>query len=271
MNIHKRTRLTLLDRQEIWRLYQSRTWKVTRLAEHFRVSRPTIYNVLKRARLQEFAPRNSTNRRFKTLQYGLKRLAKVEQGIQARLKREAKRYNKSYPGELVHFDTKRLPLLKGQPPAQPRAYLFVAIDDFSRELYADILPDKTQDSAAHFLVNNVIAQCPYQLDYAYSDNGKEYRGTDSHAFAKACKANGIGQKSTKVGHPQANGKAERVIRTLMEMWHGETEFKDNADRQLQLGRFINFYNTVKPHKALNNSTPYEILVQYFNQPLCKQP
>jgi len=106
MNIHKRTRLTLLDRQEIWRLYQTRTWKVTQLAERFRVSRPTLYEVLKRARLQEFAPRDSTNQRFKMIQYGLKRLAKVEQAIQERLKREAKRYNKSYPGELVHFDTK---------------------------------------------------------------------------------------------------------------------------------------------------------------------
>ncbi|MER0170790.1 MAG: IS481 family transposase, partial [Nitrosomonas sp.] len=35
--------------------------------------------------------------------------------------------------------------------------------------------------------------------------------------------------------------------------------------------FINFYNTVKPHKSLNNATPYEILNAYFNQPLCKQP
>lgn len=58
---------------------------------------------------------------------------------------------------------------------------------------------------------------------------------------------------------------------LTVMWHRKTEFKDNADRQLQLGRFINFYNTVKPHKGLNNSTPYEILYQYFNQPTCKQP
>ena len=78
MNIHKRTRLTLLDRQEIWRLYQTRLWKVVQLAEHFHVSRPTIYDVLKRARLQEFTPRNSTNQRFKTLQYGLKRLTKIE-------------------------------------------------------------------------------------------------------------------------------------------------------------------------------------------------
>jgi FixJ family two-component response regulator len=41
---------------------------VTQLAERFRVNRPTIYIVLKRARLQEFTPRNSTNQRFKTLQ-----------------------------------------------------------------------------------------------------------------------------------------------------------------------------------------------------------
>jgi len=96
MNIHKRTRLTLLDRQKIWWLYQTRLWKVVQLAEHFHVSRPTIYDVLKRVRLHELTPRNSTNQRFKTLQYGLKRAAK--------------RYNKTYPGELVHFDTKRPPL-----------------------------------------------------------------------------------------------------------------------------------------------------------------
>ena len=270
MNIHKRTRLTLLDRQEIWRLYQTRLWKVVQLAEYFHVSRPTIYDVLKRARLQEFTPRSSTNQRFKTLQYGLKRLAKVEQTIQERLKREAKRYNKSYPGELVHLDSKRLPLLKGQSANEPREYLFVAINDFSRELYADIFPDKTQYSAACFLIATV-AQCPYQIDCTYSDNGTEFKGTDDHAFVKACRQHGIGQKFTRVNRPQTNGKAERVIRTLMDMWHSKIYFKDSADRRIQLLRFINFYNTVKPHKSLNNATPYEILFAYFNQPLCKQP
>jgi transposase InsO family protein len=146
----------------------------------------------------------------------------------------------------------------------------MAIDDFSRELYAEILPDKTQDSAATFLAH-VIAQCPYQIDYVYSDNGKEYKGTADHAFVKACLQHGIGQKFTRVNRPQTNGKAERVIRTLMEMWHNQFTFKDSADRRLQLIRFINFYNTVKPHKSLNNATPYEILTAYFNQPLCKQP
>ncbi|MBV6448244.1 hypothetical protein [Nitrosomonas sp.] len=143
MNIHKRTRLTLLDRQKIWWLYQTRLWKVVQLAEHFHVSRPTIYDVLKRVRLQELTPRNSTNQRFKTLQYALKRAAK--------------RYNKTYPGELVHFDTKRPLLLIGQSANEPREYLFVATDDFSRELYTGILPDKTQHSAASFLTNTVCS------------------------------------------------------------------------------------------------------------------
>lgn len=63
----------------------------------------------------------------------------------------------------------------------------------------------------------VIAQCPYQIDYAYSDNGKEYKGADDHALVKACKQHDIGQKFTRINRPQTNGKAEQVIRTLMDM------------------------------------------------------
>ncbi|WP_350150107.1 integrase core domain-containing protein [Nitrosomonas sp.] len=162
-------------------------------------------------------------------------------------------------------------MLKGQSANEPREYLFVAINDFSRELYADIFPDKTQHSAASFLIGVVIAQCPYQIDCAYSDNGTEFKGTDSHAFGKACRQHGIGQKFIRINRPQTNGKAERVIRTLMDMWHSQISFKDCADRRILLSRFINFYNTVKPHQSLNNATPYEILNAYFNQPLCKQP
>ncbi len=40
---------------------------------------------------------------------------------------------------------------------------------------------------------------------------------------------------------------------------------------IQLLRFINFYNAMKPHKGLNNTTPYEILTAYFSQHLCNQP
>ncbi|MDQ6967074.1 MAG: hypothetical protein Q9M14_00140 [Mariprofundaceae bacterium] len=69
-------------------------------------------------------------------------MAKVERALERKRKTETRRYNKSYPSEMIHFDTKRLPLLKGEDNTMPREYLFVAIDDYSRELYAAILPDK---------------------------------------------------------------------------------------------------------------------------------
>ena len=263
MNMHKRTRLTPLDREEIWRLHTQEKTNVTDLALLFRVSRPTIYKVIARARLSEFAPRKSTNKRFMAVKYGIKRLAKVEHSIEERTKREARRYNKSYPGEMMHFDCKRLKLLEGEDRSFDREYLFVGIDDFSRELYAAILPDKTQHSAADFL-RQTLEECPYTIECAYSDNGREFKGGQEHLFVATCQANQIAQKFTRPARPQTNGKAERVIRTLMEMWYHQNRFKDRQDRAQSLGRFVNFYNTVKPHKGINNNTPYELLKEYFN-------
>ncbi len=81
MNMHKRIRLTPLDRQEIWRLHGTGNWTIVALAQEFRVSRPTIYKVLHRARKQEFALRKSTNKRFLNAKFGMKRLAKVEASL----------------------------------------------------------------------------------------------------------------------------------------------------------------------------------------------
>ncbi|MWN90486.1 DDE-type integrase/transposase/recombinase [Gilliamella sp. Pra-s65] len=74
-----------------------------------------------------------------------------------------------------HVDTKRLSLLKNETKQQTREYLFVGFDDFSRELYAGIYPDKSQFCSAQFLLNDVLAQCPYTITCIYSDNGRKYQ------------------------------------------------------------------------------------------------
>jgi transposase InsO family protein len=187
----------------------------------------------------------------------------VEAELEKKLKTQSKRYEKSYPGEMIHGDTKRLPLLKGESPLSKCEYLFVAIDDYSRELFAAILPDKTQESAKTFL-DQVSAECAYTIEVFYTDNGKEYSGNPrDHAFMKRCHEIKIEQRFTKVKTPRTNGKAERVIRTLMEMWHDRIEFKSRAHRQTELIRFVNWYNTVKPHKGINDQTPMERLIDYF--------
>jgi transposase InsO family protein len=223
----------------------------------------TIYKVLRRARQNDYSVHKSTNKRFRCVQYGLRRLAKVEALLEQKLRQEARRYEKSYPGEMIHGDTKRLPLLKGESPFCKREYLFIGLDDYSRELFAAILPDKTQDSAKVFL-DQVSDECAYTIEVYYTDNGKEYKGhPDDHAFMKRARELSIEQRFTKVKTPRTNGKAERVIRTLMEMWHDKIEFKSRAHRQTELIRFVNWYNTVKPHKGINDQTPMERLIDYF--------
>lgn len=82
MKLSERVRLTPRDRQKIWEIYQIGGTNITDLAERFNVSRPTIYKVIERARKHEFEPRKSTNLRYRTLKYGLKRLAKVERNLE---------------------------------------------------------------------------------------------------------------------------------------------------------------------------------------------
>ena len=130
MKLHKNTRLLPYQRLAIWQAHTQDKVSVTALVRQYNVSRPTIYKVLKEARSGVLTQKSSVNNRFKQAKYGIKRLAKVELKIQEKLKKQAKRYNKSYPGEMVHVDTKRLPLLKGQKATDKREYLFVAIDDF---------------------------------------------------------------------------------------------------------------------------------------------
>jgi transposase InsO family protein len=84
-----------------------------------------------------------------------------------------------------------------------------------------------------------------------------------HAFAEFCDEHGIRQKHTRIKTPRTNGKAERVIRTLMDMWHRKIRFTSRAHRRQELIRFVHFYNTVKPYTGIDNLTPHEKLQQYF--------
>lgn len=108
MVLHKHTRLTPLERKEIYYFYREDKRRLSYLSRKYHVSSPTIYKILHRGRIQDFTVHRSGNHRFRCLQYGLRRLSKVEKAIEEQLKRQAKRYNKSYSGEMIHGDTKRL-------------------------------------------------------------------------------------------------------------------------------------------------------------------
>jgi transposase InsO family protein len=263
MTIHKSTRLTPIQRKEIADRYFNKKVRIATLARDYRTSRNTIYNILNRARVKDYSIHKSTNKRYRCLKYGIKRLAKIEAALEKKLKSKALRYHKNYPGEMMHSDNTELPMLEGEKLTDKPETLYIAIDDFSRELYAAILPDKTQYSSTAFL-SQVLEECPYAIETWYTDNGTEYKGNPSkHEFVRLCMENGIKQSFTRPHTPRTNGKAERVIKTVQDMWLKKTRFASRIHRKQELIRFVNYYNTVKPHKGINNRTPMEQLINYF--------
>ena len=152
MVIHKKTRLTPIQRKQLADEYFVKHVRPCDLGRKYQVTPPTVYKIINNARNNDYSIHKSVNKRFRCLQYGLKRLSKIERRIEEKLKKQAKRYNKEYPGEMVHFDTKRLPLLKGESPKATHDYLFIGIDDFSRELFATILQTKLNIPVRNFFL-----------------------------------------------------------------------------------------------------------------------
>ena len=263
--MHKNPTLFPYQRREIFSRWGMGS-PVSDLSKEYKVTRQTIYDTLKDARLGIFHNRSSCNKRYQALEWGFKRLAKAEKQVAERLARKEhrlRRYEKSIPGEMIHLDTKRLPLLRGEAAVQPREYLFVAVDDHSRFAFADIFPDKTSYSAAIFL-EEVRKFCPFLVTGIYSDNGSEYKGKTGHPVTDLCRKYRIAQGYTKVKHPWTNGKAERFIRTLMEEWHPKSSanFISRSHRRRYLYAYTDFYNQTRVHQSIK-STPLERLEKYL--------
>ncbi len=258
--MHKNTKLLPCQRRNIYLRWQAGE-KILHLADQFDVSRETVYEWLRRARVGEFANRLSVNHRYKAVEYGLKKLQKIEMKIRKKQALVASRYERNHPGELVHFDNTRLPAVKGDPNKK-REHLHVAVDDYSRYLVADIFPDKTQWSSAIHLEETVLGM-PFDIRASYSDNGKEYKGRpNEHRFMATCGEYGIKQYFTKPGTPKTNGKAERVIRTLIEQWHYRHTFSSRVERKHSLDEYVRRYNQERAHRGIDNQTPQQRLDSY---------
>lgn len=264
--MHKNTKLLPNQRREAYRRWCQGD-SITDLAKYYRISRETMYRVIRKAKLGIFCNLPSINHRYRSITCGLKHLSRTEKILVKKLAKREKRlrrYEKAYPGEMVHFDTKKLPVMLGEAVSQPREWLHVAVDDHSRFLGADILPDKTSYSSAIFL-EEVIFAMPFRIELAFSDNGSEYKGRKDHPFVQSLKRHKIDQKFTKPNHPYTNGKAERVIKTIMRECFGRSgrQFPSREHRRRFLYAFVNWYNTTRPHESLGGMPPLQRLEAYL--------
>lgn len=262
---HKNARLTPIVRQEMVLRVGNGELSKTEAGRVYGIHRNTVrkwVNEVKEVGNWLCLDKRSCPEKYR-VSVGLKRLTQVEQRIQKRLNRDRIRYVKDHPGELVHFDTKKLPKLEGETLADSKEYLYVAVDDATRYLYAAVMPDKSDDSAGEFL-EEVLTTSPFIIEAVMSDNGKEYKGKieRGHAFECLLDRENIKHIYTKPYTPKTNGKVERVIRTIL-TWHKMINFKSREERSYRLTEFVEWYNTKKGHSSLNGETPLEFLIKHL--------
>jgi hypothetical protein len=155
-------------------------------------------------------------------------LTRVGMGKLGRLGLEpAQRYERARPGELIHIDVKKLGRIHqgaghrvtGRRRATGRRtdaegirrlqvgweYVHVAIDDYSRLAYAEVLADEKATTVAGFLkrATGFYARHGITIEQLLTDNGPGYRST-IHAIA--CRILGIRHLRTRPHRPQPTGK-----------------------------------------------------------------
>jgi transposase InsO family protein len=185
------------------------------------------------------------------------------------------RYEWNRPGELIHVDTKKLGRIiqpghrvTGNPRDSVEGagweYAHVAIDDCSRFTYVEVLPDEKRYTATAFWLRALreFQRRGLRVERVLTDNGGAYR---SRPFRKACRWLGIAAKRTRPYRPQTNGKAERMIQTLLRKWAYAVPYANSAHRRAALQTWLRYYNEDRPHASLNRQTPISRLAQFAEQ------
>jgi transposase InsO family protein len=185
------------------------------------------------------------------------------------------RYERRAPGELVHIDIKKLGriVVPGHAVTGHRRqradrvrrfgirhgtagweFVHVAVDDFSRLAYAEVLPDEKASTAIGFLRRTIAFYAAHGItvERVMTDNGSAYR---AHTHRLACTALGIRHLRTRPYRPRTNGKAERFIQTLTHDWARGRLYANSAERSRALAPWLDRYNFTRPHGSLSKRPP----------------
>jgi transposase InsO family protein len=309
MNLHSKARLTPFSRAEIVHRIEQLQQPVATVAAAFSVSVRTAFKWLARFRAEGVAglqdrssrpkcsPRTThpfrvarvlALRRRKLPGFQIARAAKLAKATVSRLLHRHRlrlaqlsppppivRYERAHPGELLHFDIKKLARIErtGHRITGDRQrdhvrgagweFLHIAIDDHSRLAFAQLLQDETATSAVSFLHAALafFQKLGVHTQRIYSDNGSCYR---ARAMRDAVAALGLKHRFTRPYTPKTNGKAERFIQTSLREWAYAHSYSHSDQRSDRLPVFLHNYNWHRPHHSLTLRAPISRLRQPLN-------
>ena len=300
MDYHQNARLTIHSREQLAKAVLEQGWTLKLAAASFNVSAKTAAKWVRRFREQGMdglvdrssRPVNSPRRTpcalsekvlaLRRLRHNCGRIAGalgLSRATVSRILRRAGmnrlssldpppkfvRYEHKRPGDLIHFDIKRLARIV-QPGHRVHAdraretrgagyeYLHIAIDDHSRISFAAILPDQTHRSAILFfhMSRAHFSRFGISIRRVLTDNGSCYR---DHRFRSLLHQQHIQHRFTRPYTPRTNGKAERYIQTALREWAYARTYQHSTQRTQQLDLWLHDYNFHRPHASLKLNTP----------------
>lgn len=213
-----------------------------RIGWMLQLARSTVYRILRRL--------------------GLERLSRLEP------RPDPHRYEWPAPGDLLHLDTKKVGRMgsspgwrfdrsqKGRHTRLGWSVLHVAVDDHSRLAFVEELPDERPETAVGFLHRALAFYSSHGIAVrrVMTDNGNPYR---SRAFPAELQRLGIRHIRTRPYTPRTNGKAEALVKILLNGWAYARPYSSDATRSAALVPFIDFYNHERPHGGLNGARPID--------------
>jgi transposase InsO family protein/transposase-like protein len=133
------------------------------------------------------------------------------------------------------------------------------IDDHSRVLLDTSAHQEVTGEAAWAAFSRASQQWGLPLGQL-TDNGMCFSGKIRGfevLFEKNLRAAGVIPKTSRPYHPQTCGKVERFQQTMKKWLRKQPMAANLAELQTQLDTFTEYYNTDRPHRALDRQTPIE--------------
>ena len=197
---------------------------------------------------------------FSTIYAILKRYGKNRPSVP--MKQEKCKIIKQKAGEPGHMDCYHLArdTILGE---RRSLYLVCVLDDCTRLAWAEAVEDITALTvmfATLRCLNHLAGRYRIRFREMLTGNGPEAgpatsQNKHNHPFERMLMELGIKHRHTRPYRPQTDGKVERFWRTLNEDLIEGATFESWQDFKTELTQYILYYNTLRPHQALNGVTP----------------
>lgn len=132
------------------------------------------------------------------------------------------------------------------------------IDDHSRVCVASRAMVRVKATDVVRVLHKSAERWGYPATFL-TDNGLIFTAQRRYGVAGAVEhelfALGIGSKHSRPYHPQTCGKVERFHQTLKQFLGAQEGLETKKHLQRAIDRFVEYYNTVRPHRGIDRKTP----------------